>query len=172
VKLISSFILVLGSAIAGAQQFLQGGGATGPPINQASVHVVQKLGGQVPMTATFRDTAGNEVPFSQLDSQRPVILLPLFYRCHGVCSLEFESLISTLNKLKTDQVGRDYDVVILGIDPTEGSDLAKGKFEEAQKEFPTLMSSTGWHFLTGDLKTFAPSPMLWASTSLTIPRRT
>ena len=122
------------------------------PVDRSKVKIVQNLGAQVPLTAQFKDTDGTPVTFGQLDTLRPVLVLPVFYRCQGVCNLEFQNLTALLNKDRSLRVGKDFDVVVLGIDPTEGPDLAKGKLSDAKGEFPTLFTSEGWHFLTGSLE--------------------
>jgi protein SCO1/2 len=139
------------SVIAGAQQFASDSGVATSTTALKGVYVEQRVGTQLPLGAKFLDRDGNPVTLDEVGSRRPLIVLPLFYRCQGVCNVEFQNLLSALEKNRSMRVGSDFDVVILGIDPTEGPNLANGKFQDAQREFPSLMVGKGWHFLTGTL---------------------
>ena len=136
---------------AAAQSFLNS--PTGAPLasTDKEVRVVQSMGAHLPSDAQFVDQNGRSVTIGELSAKKSLIVLPMFYRCRGVCALEYGNLLSSISKESTLKTGRDYDVVILGIDPVEGPELAKEKFSDAQKEFPNLLSDNGWHFLTGDL---------------------
>lgn len=145
-------LLICLSGVVTAQQFAPSMTVSAPAVDRSKVKIVQNLGGQVPLTAQFKDVDGSPVTFGQLDTVRPVVVLPVFYRCQGVCNLEFQNLTTLLDKDRSLHVGKDFDVVILSIDPTEGPDLAKGKLDDAKKQFPTLFTGQGWHFLTGSLE--------------------
>jgi len=120
-------------------------------VDTSRVHVVQKLGAVVPLDDSFKDETGASIKVGDILKQRPAIILPIFYRCKGVCSVELQGLVATLPNVE-QKIGKDYDVIVLSIDPQEGPDLAKAKKES------TLATSTnfkgtdnGWHFLTGSL---------------------
>jgi protein SCO1/2 len=46
--------------------------------------------------------------------------------------------------------GKDFDVIVASIDPTEGTDLAAAKKRTYLKRYGHPESANGWHFLTGD----------------------
>jgi protein SCO1/2 len=50
------------------------------------------------------------------------------------------------------RVGRDFDVVTISIDPTEGAELATAKKKEYLDILNQPGAENGWHFLTGDEK--------------------
>jgi len=115
--------------------------------------IEQKLGSQVPLDVPFKDEHGNDVKFGDVLHGRPVLLMPVFYTCLSVCSLEFESVIQSACKMKrTFAVGQDYDIVVVSINPTETPVVALEKEQELQKIYDKPESAGGWHFLTGSLE--------------------
>ncbi len=49
-------------------------------------------------------------------------------------------------------IGKDYDVIVMSINPTEGPELATAKFEATVSSTPALKATQeGWHFLTGSM---------------------
>lgn len=152
VRSLAAPILMLASQVLWGQDALPPLGSVGSGNSNKDVRVVQNLGAQVPLTASFRDRNGNHLTMGRLLSARPAVILPVFYRCQGVCSVEFDNLLGVLSKDRSVRVGSDLDVVILGIDPMEGPNDAKQKFSEAATRFPGLLKGSGWYFLTGDLR--------------------
>jgi protein SCO1/2 len=136
------------------------GGAVQQQVDQSSVsqnpalvnvRVDQKPGAQLPLNAVFRDESGKQITFGSLFKGRPIVLLPIFYRCTGVCNLELQSVLAALTVSPKLLPGRDLDVVALGINPKEGPDLARDKKASILEEYGKPQSAAGWHFLTGDL---------------------
>lgn len=129
----------------------------------AGVRVDQKLKDFIPLDLKFKNEKGETVTTGSLMQDRPVILLPIFYECTGICSIELNKLMESLNSMKKPEhhVGRLADVVIFSIDPTEGPDLAKLKkdtylelYKEKDGKSAREKSLDGsWTFLTGDKET-------------------
>lgn len=111
----------------------------------------QKLGDQVPPDAKFLDEDGQEIKFASLLGKRPVVLLPIFFTCTGMCGKEADNLLKTIARTKDLQVGRDYDVVFLSIKPTETPELAMNKKTSLLKVMKGDTNEEGYHFLTGEL---------------------
>lgn len=147
--------LILGTA-AGA--FAQGGLQQPTPVlprnlDVSQIKIIQRIGNQIPVDARFKDQDGKPVTIGSLLNNKPVIMLAIFYRCTGVCGVELANFVDTLDKMKSNRVGRDFDVIVVGIDPVETPDLAKDKLNETLATAPGLKATAGgWHFLTGDLK--------------------
>ena len=45
--------------------------------------------------------------------------------------------------------GKDFNIIVVSIDPTEGTDLAAAKKREYVKRYGRPETANGWHFLTG-----------------------
>ena len=113
--------------------------------------IVQKLGAQVPAEATFNDENGREIKFGAILGKRPVILLPMFFLCKGICGKETDNLLKTVARLQDLEVGRDYDVVLLSINPKETPELARNKKTSLLKVMKGANNESGYHFLTGEM---------------------
>lgn len=116
----------------------------------AKIRVEQHLGTQLPLTAEFKDESGKTVHFGDYFGKRPVLLMPIFYQCTGVCTVELQGMIATLRDMKDVTVGKDLDVVAVSINPREGPDLAKGKLASVIQEYGRPETAVGWHFLVGN----------------------
>ena len=144
--------IFIASAVTFGQGFQQATGVVPPNINLEDVKIIQRLGNQIPPDATFKDQNGTTVTIGSLFRGRPVLMLAIFYRCTGVCSVEMENLASTLEKVNDLKVGKDFDVIVVGIDPIETPDLAKDKLKETLATAPKFKGTEGsWHFLTGTM---------------------
>jgi protein SCO1/2 len=124
----------------------------------AGVRVEQKLNEFVPLDLEFKNEDGKTVTMRSLQTGRPTLLLPIFFLCTGICTTELNKLMETLNGMKTKDgwVGEGFDVVVFGIDPTEGPDLAHDKKASylglyRPKGYGKLPPNAGanFHFLTG-----------------------
>ena len=45
--------------------------------------------------------------------------------------------------------GKDFNIIVVSIDPTEGTDLAAAKKRNYLKRYGHPETANGWHFLTG-----------------------
>ncbi|MFH1568048.1 MAG: SCO family protein [Gemmatimonadota bacterium] len=113
------------------------------------IGIDQKLDGQVPLELVFRDEAGQEVALGQIFGARPVVLSLVYYECPMLCTQVLNGLLRTLRAVSLD-VGRDFDVVTISIDPAETQALAAAKHAEYASQYGRPGAATGWHFLTGD----------------------
>ncbi|ODU52201.1 MAG: hypothetical protein BGO01_00085 [Armatimonadetes bacterium 55-13] len=144
--------LVIAATTGWGQVTAEQPGTSGPKTDTTKIRIDQKLGAQVPLDAEFKDRTGKTVKFGDVLGKRPVLALLIFYKCQGVCSVEFEELTKIANQIPSQKVGKDFDVVVLSIDPTEGPDFAQGKFDQVFDFQPDLKGTEdGWHFLVGDL---------------------
>jgi protein SCO1/2 len=113
----------------------------------------QKLGGQVPLAATFRDESGKTVTLGDYFGKRPVILTLVYYNCPLLCTQVLNALTRSLRPLSIG-IGKDFDIVTVSIDPTEDASLASAKKGAYLGRYnrPGPDAEAGWHFLTGDQK--------------------
>jgi protein SCO1 len=108
----------------------------------------QKLDAQIPLDLTFVDSQGATVTLGDYFGSRPVILALGYYACPMLCSLVREGLIASLQDVRLN-VGSDFDVVYVSIDPLETPMLAAGARTAAISRYGRPGTDHGWHFLTG-----------------------
>jgi protein SCO1/2 len=125
-------------------------GPTGdkPPSILNGVGIEQRLNQQLPLNLTFTDDAGRLVPLAGYFGKRPAILALVYYRCPMLCSEELDGLVSAL-RMVSFVPGRDFDVIVISIDPSEGTDLAAAKKKYYLKMYGHAETASGWHFMTG-----------------------
>jgi protein SCO1 len=109
----------------------------------------QKLGDRLPLDRHFRDDSGRDIALGELFGRRPVILVPVYYRCPLLCNQTLNALTRTLRPLSMD-AGKDFDVVAISIDPEETPELASKKKAAYLERYDRPGTGPGWHFLTGD----------------------
>jgi protein SCO1/2 len=119
-----------------------------PPSILNGVGVDQHLNTQLPLNLTFTDDAGKQVALGNYLGRRPAILALVYYRCPMLCSEELDGLTSALEMVRY-LPGKDFNIIVVSIDPTEGTDLAAAKKREYVKRYGRPESANGWHFLTG-----------------------
>jgi protein SCO1/2 len=127
--------------------------AHGQPIDPTvggDIRIDQRLDEQVPLDLTFRDETGASVQLADLvTGERPVILSLVYYECPMLCTQVLNGLLRTLRALSLD-VGSDFDIVTVSIDPDETAELAQAKKQEYVSRYRRSGAAGGWHFLTGD----------------------
>ena len=119
-----------------------------PPALLDGVGIAQRLNQQLPLDLTFTDDAGRQVALGSYFGKRPAILALVYYRCPMLCSEEMDGLTSALQMVKYVP-GKDFDIIVVSIDPTEGTDLAAAKKREYLKRYGHPETANGWHFMTG-----------------------
>jgi protein SCO1/2 len=121
----------------------------GKPEVLKNVGLDQKLNAQVPLDLTFKDEHGVSVTLGQLVQGKPAILAMVYYKCPMLCT---EVLNATLNSLKEVplEIGKDFNVITVSIDPSEKPVLAEAKQIMYSGLYGRRGAVHGWHFLTGD----------------------
>ena len=119
-----------------------------PPSLLNGVGIAQHLNWQLPLNLTFTDDAGKQVQLGDYFGKRPAILALVYYRCPMLCSEEMDGLASALQMVNFVP-GKDFNIIAVSIDPTEGTDLAAAKKREYVKRYGHPETANGWHFLTG-----------------------
>ena len=146
-----SIVILLGAAMmAQAQTYKDRQAAVAAsvlPPGLRNVGLDQHLNTQVPLSLAFRDETGRELPLASYFGSRPVILALVYYQCPMLCTQVLNGLVISLRGMSLES-GRDFEVVVVSIDPTEMPGLAARKKAEYLRRYAT--SSAGWHFLTGN----------------------
>jgi protein SCO1 len=126
----------------------QMGPANTTPGLLSKVKISQNLNKQLPLGLIFSDDEGRQVQLGSYFGRKPAILALVYYKCPMLCSEELDGLTSAL--LMVDEVpGKDFNIVVVSIDPTEGPELAAAKKRSYLKRYGRPETADGWHFLTG-----------------------
>jgi protein SCO1/2 len=119
-----------------------------PPALLDKVGIAQNLNTQLPLSLNFVDESGKSVQLGSYFGKHPAILALVYFQCPSLCSEELNGLTASLRMVKLTP-GKDFDVVVVSIDPTEGPALAAAKKASYMKRYGQPQTSDGWHFLTG-----------------------
>jgi len=149
----AAMVLCLALPLVSAQVSSYGdkqAGQTGdqPPSILKGVGIEQHLNTQLPLNLTFTDDAGKQVPLASYFGKKPAILALVYYQCPMLCSEELNGLTSALQMVRYVP-GKDFNIVVVSIDPTETTDLAAAKKRTYLKRYGRPETAAGWHFMTG-----------------------
>jgi protein SCO1/2 len=113
-----------------------------------TVKIDQRLGQQLPLDASFRDESGKAVKLGDYFGKKPVILSLVYYQCQILCMEDLNGLVGALEMVNLTP-GKDFQVVIVSIDPAETPAMAAAKKAFYVKRYGRPETEAGWHFLTG-----------------------
>jgi protein SCO1 len=108
----------------------------------------QNLNQSLPLDTEFHDEAGRRVHIREYFGKRPVVLAFVYYGCPMLCLQSLSSLASTLGVL-SENVGEDFEVVSVSIDPRETPAMAREKKAHYVERSGKPSIANGWHYLTG-----------------------
>lgn len=108
----------------------------------------QRLGEQVPLDLAFRDEAGRPVRLGSYFDKKPAILVLAYYECPMLCDLVLSGVTGSLKALSFD-AGKEFDVIVVSIDPGETPQLAAEQKRRILSRYGRHGTDAGWHFLTG-----------------------
>ena len=149
-----SLFTTLRAATAAAAIALPGLVATGQvniaPKELEGIDVLEKLDNSLPLEARFLDDSGRAVTLGQyFTGKKPVLLQIGYNKCPMLCNLVLNGAFDGLKGVDWNP-GKEYEVISVSVDPTEGPALAKAKKESYLAEFERPGAGIGVHFLTGD----------------------
>jgi protein SCO1/2 len=156
-KTLATAIVAAALALTGASAHAQGVGRTAAAPGDATsarpgllsqIGIDQRLNNQVPLDLPFVDESGRDVRLGDYFGKRPVLLALVYYECPMLCTQVLNGVVSALGTLKFD-VGREFDVVAVSINPKEGPGLASQKKAAYLERYGRPHTAAGWHFLTG-----------------------
>lgn len=111
----------------------------------------ERLGNSVPLNILFRNENGTRVPLSSLIDGKKTTLLTLNYSdCPGLCVAQLDGLSDSLRRFDALELGKDYQVITISIDPNEPASRALATKEKYLGGMGLSVNSTGWRFLTGE----------------------
>jgi len=132
-----------------AQKSMSGGLPTG--VQEQTIKQVrldQQLNAQVPLDLPFRDETGKSVRLGDYFGSKPVMLVLIQYRCTMLCNEEMNILLDSLKKMQFTP-GKEFNLLIVSIDPREQPDLAADKKKSYLEAYGRPAAAAGWHYLTG-----------------------
>ncbi len=118
------------------------------------IKIDEKLGAKLDLEKiTLRDESGVEHALKFWFRDKPVVLAMIYFSCPSLCGLLMNGVVGALKRINFD-IGSEYEVIFISINPNEGPELARDKKETYLKDYmsreKSLASvSSGWHFLTG-----------------------
>jgi len=115
-----------------------------------NVGLDQKLDSQIPLDLPFTDENGNSVHLRDYFGSKPVVLALVYYQCPMLCTQILTGMVMSFRQIPFD-VGKEFDVVTVSINPGETPELAREKKQTYLEEYTRSpgVASAGWHFLTG-----------------------
>jgi len=129
----------------------------GIPPEVADVGVKEHLNEKLPLDARVTDHTGHEGPLGEyFTGKKPVVFFFAYYTCPVVCSLILDDAMKSLNDVSWT-LGRDYDMVVISINPRETTERAAGKRQALLNSYVRASQDpsvgNGLHVLTADKPT-------------------
>lgn len=123
-------------------------------INAArDVAINQNLDASLPLEATFRDELGKTVALKEYFGKKPVWMVLPFFKCTGTCPMMVDGMISVMHEPNLGyQIGRDFEIVVISINPRETPLIAAAKKQEYLSKLGLAGAEKSFHFLTGEEK--------------------
>ena len=125
-----------------------------PPDLRQRVGFDQELGAQVPLDAVFRDASGKAVHLRNLLRGKPVLLVPGYFTCKTLCSVVRTGVAKGVRGTGFTP-GRQFDVVLVSIDPHETPADARRAQQMDAANHPGA-GVAQWHYLSGTQTSIAP----------------
>ncbi len=114
------------------------------------VGITQHLDAPIPLDLPFVDEAGKDVVLGDyFNNDKPIILTLNYYKCPMLCSLTLNGLVTGIEDMDWN-LGEEYEIVTLSINPDEGAPLALKNKNGYLDHYNREGSENGWHFLTGE----------------------
>ena len=113
------------------------------------VGIDQKLNDTIPLDLTFQDEQGKTVELARYFGSKPVILTLVYYNCPMLCTEVLNGLDRVLKLIPMD-IGKDFNVVTVSIDPTDRPVEGAAKQAMYAGMYGRPGAEQGWHFLTGE----------------------
>ncbi|HVU18127.1 MAG TPA: SCO family protein [Candidatus Didemnitutus sp.] len=120
----------------------------------SDVRFTQRLGNALPLQTVFADETGRQQELKYWFRGRPVFLWFGYSRCPQLCGVVADGMVTTLRSLRPS-VGKDFDVIRIGIDPTETTRDAAIDRGVVIGHYGRSGAAGGWHYLVGSERAIA-----------------
>jgi protein SCO1 len=113
------------------------------------VGVDEHIGAKLPLDLHFADAAGRRIQLAELfDGHTPVVLVLAYLRCKMLCSVVLHATTEVVRAMPLE-VGRDYRLVTVSIDPTDDAAAAAVRRDELLRRIGRAGERDRWTFLIG-----------------------
>jgi protein SCO1/2 len=120
------------------------------PKSMEGVKVDEKLGEIIPTDLPFRDHRGMQTSLKKiLEGDKPVILTLNYSDCPGLCIAQLNGVLRGVNEVTSLQLGRDFYLVSVSIDPMESTEKAAATQARYSQDLFDQHDPKGWQFWTG-----------------------
>lgn len=125
----------------------------GPKLTELDeVGLTEHLDAELPLDLEFREydgsAEGRKVALREFfDGTRPVILTMNYSNCPKLCSVQLNALVDAMKKMDWN-LGEEYQVLTVGIDPLETPERAQLTKQKYLKNYGRPGTAEGWHFVT------------------------
>jgi protein SCO1 len=109
----------------------------------------QNIGRRLPLDAPVRAEDGRVAPLAEYFGARPVVLVFAYYSCPMLCTQVINGVATAVGVLSLEPA-RDFDVVVISIDPHDSPAAAAAKKTAYLERYRRPGASAGSHFLTAD----------------------
>jgi protein SCO1 len=117
------------------------------PIVEAGID--ERVGAQVPLDPRFSVVGQGEASLRTLvDGSRPVVLVLAYARCTMLCSLVLRGVVDAARRAPV-RAGRDYQLLLIGLDARETIDEAARKQAALLAELERAGERSAWPYLVG-----------------------
>lgn len=128
---------------------------SGRPPELNHVGVTEHLNASLPLDASFRDHTGHPVALRDLwDGKRPMALVFAYHSCPVLCGMILSATMTGLKGVPWT-AGKEFDVVVISIDPKETLEKTAKKRAQLIDDYVAAgkdrnVAERGFHFLVGD----------------------
>lgn len=123
------------------------------PSQLNGVDVLEHVGQRVPLELAFTDQTGAQRYLSEyFRSDKPSIVLLVYYKCPMVCDVMMSKTVETLNKIDFT-AGKDYNLLVFSFDSRETTEDAKTAYNVHLSGYGRGLPEGAkdcWQFHTGD----------------------
>lgn len=126
----------------------------GLPKQLDDVGIDQKLNGQLPLDAQFKNAKGETIKLGDVIREKPVVFAFAYYTCPMLCGQVLQGITGSLKAVSFD-VGKEYDVVVVSFNPLDSQHQAFKAQNTYSHRYGRPGTEHGWHFLYGDSASIA-----------------
>lgn len=115
---------------------------------EPEIGVVEHLETYLPKEIEIINDSGDVVKLMSL-IDKPTILNFVYYRCPGICSPLMSGLAEVISRSDLE-LGKDYQILTISFDPTEGIEMAQRKRTNYLNQITREVNTEGWKFFVTD----------------------